>query len=65
MPKENFYDSSTRVEGDGLPPDLVVAWASGDRPEVKINGFVYDRSALNRLISALRRARNQTFGADE
>lgn len=64
MPKENFYDSSTRVEGDGLPPDLTVTWGI-DQPEVKVNGIVYDRSGLNRLIAALRKARNQTYGPDE
>lgn len=64
MPKENFYDSSTRVEGDGLPPDLVVAWGES-QPKVMVNGIAYDRSGLNRLIGALRKARNQTYGADE
>lgn len=64
MPKENFYDSSTRVEGDGLPPDLVVAWGSS-QPEVTINKIGYDRSGLNRLIAALRKARDQTYGRDE
>lgn len=67
MPKENFYDSSIRVEGDGLPPDLVVAWGGWgeSQPEVTVNGIAYDRSGLNRLIGVLRRARNQTYGADE
>lgn len=64
MPKENFYDSSTRVEGDGLPPDLVVSWGK-ERPEVMVNDIPFDRSGLNRLIAALKRARNQTYGADE
>lgn len=64
MPKENFYDSSTRVEGDGLPPELVVSWGE-NQPQVTINEIAYDRSALNRLISTLRRARNQTYGADK
>ena len=63
MPKENFYDSN-RVHGDGLPPNLVVAWGE-DQPEVTINAIHYDRSGLNRLISTLRKARNQTYGADE
>ena len=64
MPKENFYDSSTRIEGDGLPPDLGVAWGS-NQPEVTINEIAYDRSGLNRLIAALRKARDQTYGRDE
>lgn len=64
MPKENFYDSHTRVEGDGFPPDLVVAWGL-EFPEVSINGIPYDRSGLNRLIKTLRKARNQTYGMDE
>jgi hypothetical protein len=64
MPKENFYDSSTRIESDGLPPDLVVAWGES-QPKVTINGIGYDRSGLNRLIGSLRKARNQTYGVDE
>lgn len=63
MPKENFFDS-TRVEGDGNPPDLVVAWGTDD-PKVTINTIVYDRSGLNRLISTLRKARDRTYGRDE
>lgn len=62
MPKETFYDSN-RIEGDGLPPDLVVVWGV-ETPEVTINGIVYDRSGINRLVSTLRKARNQTYGAD-
>lgn len=65
MPKENFYDSKTRVQGDGLPPELVVSWGEEDGPKVTINDVEYDRSGVNRLIAALRKARNQTFGADE
>lgn len=64
MPKEKFYDSSTRVEGDGLSPDLTVTWGI-DQPEVRVNDIVYDRSGLNRLIATLRKARNQTYGQDE
>lgn len=63
MPKENFYDS-TRTEGDGYPADLIITWGM-DQPEVKINDIAYDRSALNRLIKVLRKARNQTYGCDE
>jgi hypothetical protein len=63
MPKEKFYDS-TRIDGDGLPPDIIVAWGNS-QPEVTINGIVYDRSGVNRLISTLRKARNQTYGPDE
>ena len=64
MPKECFYESSTRVEGDGFPPDLTVTWGMG-QPEVKVNNIPYDRSGINRLIASLRKARNQTYGADE
>lgn len=60
MPKARFW-KSTAVEGDD--PDLTVTW--GDKqPEVQINGTAFDRSGLNRLIRALRRARDQTFGSD-
>ena len=62
MPKENFYDSS-RVDGDEFDPDLVVSWGEF-MPGVTINGIEYDRSGLNRLIRALKRARKQTFGED-
>ena len=63
MPKESFYDS-VRVEGDGIPPDLVVLWGL-DQPQVTINDVVYDRSGLNRLIGVLRKARDRTYGRDE
>lgn len=63
MPAEKFYDSDTRVEGDGLPPDLIVAWG-GNQPAVTVNGVAYDRSGLNRLIAALKRGRDSMFGAD-
>lgn len=64
MPKESFYDSKTRVEDDGLPPDLVITWGN-EQPSVEVNGVAYDRSGLNRMIATLRKARNQTYGQDE
>lgn len=63
MPKEKFYDS-TRIDGNSLPPELEIAWGLA-QPQVTINNIAYDRSGLNRMISVLRKARNQTYGADE
>lgn len=65
MPAEKFYRQTATPNDD---PDLVVAWGVGDEtapPLVLINGIVYDRSALNRLIRAVRKARDQAYGADE
>lgn len=65
MPKETFWDSATAVENDGVSePVLTVSWG-GELPAVKLNGIESDRSGVNRLIRALRRARDATFGADE
>ena len=63
MPKEKFY-SQYAVEGDGSKPELTVSWGEIS-PEVFINGTSFDRSALNRLIRTLTKARNATYGADE
>ncbi|MBM6622657.1 hypothetical protein JTF08_13660 [Micrococcaceae bacterium RIT802] len=76
MPSEKFYNSD-RIEGDELPPDLTVTWPGRHRDQgtgqyvddglpcaVQVNGIEYDRSGLNRLITSLRRARNQVFGID-
>lgn len=64
MPKERFYFSG-QVEDDGREPDLIVAWGETPTPQVLINGHPVDRSGLNRLIRALRRARDGVFGADD
>lgn len=66
MPKEKFYPA-TAVEGDGSEPTLTISWGHGPEtaPGVFVNGVDFDRSALNRLIRVLRRARDNTFGADE
>jgi hypothetical protein len=62
MPKEKFYPE-TAVENDGSEPTLTIAW--GDEfPTVKINGVEFDRSGINRLIRAARKARDQTYGQD-
>lgn len=64
MPKENFYWSG-QVEGDGREPDLTVTWHEDAHPiGVRLNGHIMDRAGLNRLIKALRRARDYTYGAD-
>lgn len=61
MPKETFWDAAA-VDGDGVSePVLTVAWGGA----VFINGSGIDRSGINRLIRALRRARDATYGADE
>lgn len=70
MPAEKFYPP-TAVEGqDG--DHLAIAWG-GRSPSVVIDlkvaglngGFPLDRSGINRMIRALRRARDATYGADE
>lgn len=63
MPKEKFY-APTAVEGDDTLPVVTVAWGDED-PQVMINGAPFDRSGLNRLINAARKARDQTYGRDE
>ena len=70
MPKEKFYPQ-TAVEG--TPGDLLeLVWLRDKRGvylAMLVDGswsFIdLDRSGLNRLIRALRRARDQTFGSDE
>jgi len=62
MPKETFWNQ-TSVEGDGSIPVLTVTW-QGDVPGVYLNGVLMDRSAVNRLVRTLRKARNQTDGKD-
>lgn len=65
MPAEKFYRHTATPNDE---PDLVIAWGTGDEagpPQVLVNDVVYDRSALNRMIRALRRARDQVYGADE
>lgn len=70
MPAEKFYPQ-TAVENK--PSDMLeLAWHR-DYPGVYLTMLVsgtgsaieLDRSGLNRLIKALRKARDQTFGADE
>lgn len=70
MPAEKFYPS-TAIEGQ--PSDhLEIKW-HGNNPGVQIlievDGlgatWFADRSAINRMIRSLRRARDATFGADE
>lgn len=63
MPKEKFYFSG-QVENDGRAPDITVSWGEAPQPQVLINGNAADRSGLNRLIRALRRARDQAYGQD-
>ena len=60
MFKEDFYCPGS-IEGD--LPDFSVTW-DGSQPGVVIAECEFDRSGLNRLIGALRAARNETFGAD-
>lgn len=65
MPKEAFYDSSkafeVRVDAE---PVFLLTWG-GESPAVLVNGVEFDRSAVNRLIRSLRRARDQTYGSDD
>ncbi len=63
MPAEKFYYNG-QVENDGRAPDLTVSWGDSLPPQVLINGNPAERSGLNRLIKALRKARDQVYGAD-
>lgn len=63
MPSEKFYLSG-QGEGDGRSPDITIAWGQTPEPAVLINNNPVDRSALNRMINTLRRARDQVYGAD-
>lgn len=63
MPKEKFYFSD-QAEGDGRSPDVTVAWGERDTC-IYINDLRVDRSAVNRLIRVLRKARDQVYGADD
>lgn len=74
MPSEKFY-GKTAVEGKVVRDLLEVSWGKGGAewtPTVSIKLTVdgryanieADRSGLNRLIKALRKARDQTFGED-
>lgn len=79
MPVEKFYPSAA-VEGDPSEV-LEVCWSKDEEGEGYENvwiiasdgnddiawglAFDLDRSGLNRLIKALRRARNAAFGGDE
>lgn len=67
MPKETFYNPNcttpaphTEVRGDAV----AISWGS-DHPGVQMAGFQVDRSAINRMIRVLRKARDQAFGSDE
>lgn len=46
--------------------DSPVHWADGDSPDGKFNGWfvTLDRDGINRMIRALRKARDAAFGAD-
>lgn len=61
MPKESFW-SPVQIEGE--KPELTVAWGTTPTPGVHLNDMELDRSGLNRLITALRRARDAVYGAD-
>ena len=69
MPAEKFYDSTIAVEGDTTEPIVTIAWGYGTtetpEPGPYINGAPFDRSGINRMIRALKKARDQVFGADE
>lgn len=61
MPKESFW-SPTQIEGE--QPELTITWGTTPTPGVYLNNREIDRSGLNRLITALRRARDSVHGAD-
>jgi len=49
---------------EGEQPDITISWGDPE-PGVTINGHTFnDRAAVNRMIRALRRARDRTFGRD-
>lgn len=71
MPKEKFYPIDVS-ESDG--DQFAITWHAGEgytpvMLEMQIDGkkrqVDVDRSAINRAIRTLRRARDATYGADE
>lgn len=74
MPAEKFYPPTAI---DGAPSDrLEVGWHKeydgvhltmilDDGTKPRVSAIPLDRAGLNRLIKTLRKARNQTYGADE
>lgn len=74
MPSEKFYNKHA-VEGQHPEEMLEVSWGRNGAewgPTVMatlqvgrhVSAISMDRSAVNRLIKALRKARDQTFGED-
>ena len=77
MPAEKFYPP-TAVEGepsdrfeigwnrdyDGVYLTMILDDGAPGQPH-RASGIPMDRSAINRLIRTLRRARDQAFGRDE
>ena len=62
MPKEKFYPA-TAVEGDDTEATVTIGWGQ-ETGVVTLNGVEFDRSGINRLIRAARKARDQTYDAD-
>lgn len=78
MPSEKFFQTPDVMDGPGGMFEVVwgegedeveiylYAWQHGKdgRPK-NIRSFAPDRDDLNRMIRALRRARNAKYGSDE
>lgn len=77
MPKEYIYEASSATGPDAPPPRRAeVHWVKdmyagmrieeggGDLVELRSLSVDLDRDGINRLIRALRKARDQAFGAD-
>lgn len=62
MPKETIWHPEASTSDDRRRIDI--SWGT-DHPGVFANDVPMDRSAVNRLIRVLRRARDQAYGRDE
>lgn len=61
MPKETIWHPEACSSDD--PRKIVVSWGA-EHPGMFINDVPTDRSAVNRLIRVLRKARDQAYGQD-
>ena len=71
MPKESFYSPSIPEDEDvefASASAFSLAWGVPGNTEIPAGVYLasmpLDRSAINRLIRALRRARDAVYGAD-
>lgn len=64
MPSEKFWSEDHNGHEHCI---MDIGWSrpgESDKPGPFINGAKFDRSGVNRMITVLRRARDQVYGAD-